>query len=114
MNELCRAHNNTKIVQDYHDISTWVRRKHMAHEYAPTKSDKKKLKNARTLQARFEQPYVVTEGNYLSRDSRVIVHTINMKLEGRPSGGTMDGSIAGPIQVSDWEMQYSGLSLRLT
>jgi hypothetical protein len=41
---------------------------------------------------------------------QVIVHAVNMKPEGRPSGQRSDGLPVGPVQVLDrGEVQYSAL-----
>jgi transposase InsO family protein len=129
-----RANRTSKGVQEYHEESVRVRRKARAHqyvEYAPgdkfyrkrnpvrefkSHSEKEKYKIARKLQARFEGPYVVTERInpvlYAAdiNGKQVIVHAVNMKPEGRPSGRRPDGLPVGPVQVLDrGEVQYSAL-----
>lgn len=121
-----RKNRMGKGISDFNEESGRVRknlRSHPYREYAPgdqfyrkrnplrefkSETDKAKYKIARKLQARFEGPYVVTER--LSpvlyeaevNGRRVIVHAINMKPDGRPSG---------PVQVSDrGEMRYSANS----
>lgn len=79
-------------------------------------SEKEKYKIARKLQARFEGPYVVTERInpvlYAAdiNGKQVVVHAVNMKPEGRPSGRKSDGQPVGPVQVWDrGEVQYPAL-----